>query len=211
MEATGASVDDVLDNLMGDDTVDDSVLNQESKQQSTLVDTMGGPTPVKTPLASRPTNRVTPGSGSGLTMYERSMIQKNERERKMKALQEKLMVDCTFTPSRTRSGRTSSNHSVVSSIGAGPGSVATADMSVYSRLYLTETAASRGQRYQGSINRDAVSGWNTPRSVRSTPGRSYYSAPGSSRSVPSSPRLEELYRPGCPDSRKARPGAVVAQ
>ena len=90
MEATGASVDDVLDNLMGDDTVDDSVQNQESKQQSTPVDTMGGPTPVKTPLASRPTNRVTPGSGSGLTMYERSMIQKNERERKMKALQEKI-------------------------------------------------------------------------------------------------------------------------
>ncbi|KAL3918347.1 MAG: hypothetical protein SGILL_004282 [Bacillariaceae sp.] len=136
------------------------------------------------------------GSSSGLTMYERSMIQKDERERKMKALQQKLMVDCTFTPSR--SGRTSSNHSVVSSIGAGPGSVATADMSVYSRLYLTETAASRGQRYQGSSRGDAVSGWNTPRSVRSTPGpgRSVYSAPGSSRSIPSSPRLEELHRFG---------------
>jgi hypothetical protein len=162
-------------------------------QQSSSEDTMGGPTPAKTPLASRPTNGATSGS-SGLTMYERSMIQKEERERKMRALQQKLMVDCTFTPSR--SGRNSSNHSVVSSIGAGPGSVATADTSVFSRLYQTETAASRGQRYHGGTRSATASGWNTPKSVRSTPGRTFYSTPGGSRSVPSSPRLEELYRFG---------------
>lgn len=190
MEAKDASIDDMLNNLIVDDTVGGLAQHQESTQQP---DTMGGPPPVKTPLAKRPTNRVTPGS-SGLTMYERSMIQKEERERKMKALQQKLMIDCTFTPSR--SGRNSSNHSVVSSIGAGPGSVATSDMSVFSRLYHTETAASRGQKYHGSTRSNAASGWNTPRSVRSTPGRMFYSTPSSSRSVPSSPRLEELYRVG---------------
>lgn len=108
------------------------------------------------------------------------------------------MVDCTFTPSRSQGqGRNSSNHSVVSSIGAGPQSVATADMSVFSRLYHTETVASRASRYQGGTRSNAVSGWNTPRSVRSTPGRVFYSTPVSrSRSVPSSPRLEELYKFG---------------
>ncbi|KAL3914481.1 MAG: hypothetical protein SGARI_000098 [Bacillariaceae sp.] len=197
MEAKDTSSDAVLDNLMRDDIVGDLAQDQvhvETQQNDTMV----GPTPIKTPLASRPTNRATPGSSGSLTMYERSMIQKEERERKMKTLQEKLMVDCTFTPSRSQGqGRNSSNHSVVSSIGAGPQSVGTADMSVFSRLYHTETVASRAARYQGGTRSNGTPGWNTPRSVRSMPGRVFYSTPVSrSGSVPSSPRLEELYKFG---------------
>ena len=147
---------------------------------------MGGPssnstnkTPLRTPssaVRSGQSNGSSTGGSAGrggLTMYERSMLQKEERERKMKLLQDKMMSDCTFTPSRERT-RSSSSQSVVSSIGASPSSVGTGDtMSVYSRLYHAETAASRAQRHGGgNVTDGATSGFQTPRANMSTPGRS---------------------------------------
>lgn len=182
MEAT--SVDDGLNNHIGD----------EDTQQSPSDVAMGGPTPMKTPMKTA--SKVNPGPSGGLTMYERSMLQKEERERKMKSLQEKLMADYTFFPSRAMR-KTSSSQSLVSSIEAGPSSMGTADMSVFSRLYHAETAASRGQRFDGTARNNVVLGWKTPKSTMSTPGRTPRSAPESrSGSVPSSPRLEELYKFG---------------
>ena len=168
---------------------------------------MGGPssnstnkTPLRTPssaVRSGQSNGSSTGGSAGrggLTMYERSMLQKQERERKMKLLQDKMMSDCTFTPSRERT-RSSSSQSVVSSIGASPSSVGTGDtMSVYSRLYHAETAASRAQRHGGgNVTDGATSGFQTPRANMSTPGRS---VSGSRSSCPPSPRLQELYRSG---------------
>jgi hypothetical protein len=187
MQVEGATAEDVLDHLIGGD-----------RQQLLTDDAMGSPKPME--------NRVTPGpsggslngrTNGGLTMYERSMLQKEERERKMRSLQEKLMADYTFTPSRAMR-KTSSSQSLVSSIGASPSSMGTADMSVFSRLYHAETAASRGQRFNGTFRKDVILGWSTPgKSTIGTPARIPRSAPGSrSGSVPSSPRLEELYKFG---------------
>jgi hypothetical protein len=192
VEEAMVGIEDDADFLIGGDT-----------QQSMSDVAMGGPTPMKTPLAK--VNRVTPGSSGGsmagrakggLTMYERSMLQKEERERKMKSLQEKLMADYTFTPSRAVMN-TSSNQSLVSSVGASPLSLGTADMSVFSRLYHSETTASRGQRFDVTMRSNHAVGWQTRKSTLSTPHEIPDSASGSrSGSVPSSPRLEELYKFG---------------
>lgn len=197
MQVEEASAADVLDNLIG---------GSGETQQSLSVDAMGGPTPINTPLKMANGSLPGPSGGSvtsggshgGLTMYERSMLQKEERERKMRTLQDKLMADYTFTPSRAMN-KTSSSHSLVSSIGASPSSLGTADVSVYSRLYHAETAASRAQRFNGTVRKDVVFGWNTPgRSTTSMPGRIPRSAPPASRSgiMPPSPRLEALYKFG---------------
>ena len=57
------------------------------------------PTPVQV-AASRVDNNNTPSSngGGGMTMYERSKLQMEQRELKLKALQQQMMADCTFTP-----------------------------------------------------------------------------------------------------------------
>ena len=101
--------------------------------------------------------------GGGLTMYERSMIQKEERERKMKALEEKLMSDWTFTPSKQR---TRAHHGSSPPSGGRPGIMPSSSHSVstlgtdtahnnatlsaereaaFARLYSTETASFRAQ------------------------------------------------------------------
>jgi hypothetical protein len=194
MEVAEAMMDmeDCSDNLIRGDT-----------QQSMSVDGMVDPTPMKTPLVKA--NRVTPGSSGGsmtgrtnggLTMYERSMLQKEERERKMKSLQEKLMADYTFTPSRAMR-KTDSNQSLVSSIGASPSSLGAADLSVFSRLYHAETAASRGQQFDVTMRNNLPVGWKTRKSAMSAANNILDSAAVSrSGSVRSSPRLEELYKFG---------------
>jgi hypothetical protein len=217
------NVDHLLGNLIGDSNTNTTVSSQDNPQQPLELDTnnnnMGRPsrrstdkTQLRTPSSavrsgqsngggsssSSSIRKVTPvGSAGrdGLTMYERSMLQKEERERKMKLLQEKMMSDCTFTPSRERT-RSPSSQSVVSSIGASPSSLGTGDaMSVFSRLYHAETAASRAQRREGgpAAGGGATSGFQTPKSNMSTPGRS---VSGSRSSCPASPRLQELYRSG---------------
>ena len=123
----------------------------------------------------------------GLSMYERSMLQKEERERKLQALQETLMADFTFTPNRAKSGysprqRSASGDSIVSSLGESPslmGGVSTGGVSVFSRLYSAETAASRARQ----------------RVSPSVAGRSYYSDTGTKKSA-ASPRLEFLFKAG---------------
>jgi hypothetical protein len=87
--------------------------------------------------------------------------------------------------------KTSSNQSLVSSIGASPSSLGTADMSVFSRLYHAETAASRAQRLDGNVK------WQVRQSTMATPYKIPETASGSrSGSATSSPRLEELYKLG---------------
>ena len=65
-------------------------------------------------------------------MYERSKIQMEERERKLKNLQEKLMADYTFAPASSVSSLGSSR--------AGDGNM------VFDRLYNADTAAIRAYR-----------------------------------------------------------------
>ncbi len=128
-------------------------------------------------------------------MYERSMLQKDERERKMKALQEKLMAGFTFTP---KSATFSSSNTLTPSPRPGsPSSLGNAStVSVFTRLYTTDTAASRGQRRSAAADGGQYS---TPVSTASTPARTVRSAGGGSKpgtGRPSSPRLEELYKTG---------------
>lgn len=140
------------------------------------------------------------GGGGGLTMYERSMLQKEERERKMKALQERLMADFTFTP---KSATFSSNNTLTPSPRPGsPSSLASA-VSVFTRLYRADTAASRGQRrsvFTAAAAADNDGYYSTPVSTVSTPARTGQSPVGRFRQAgstrPSSPRLEELYKSG---------------
>merc|ERR1711865_495899 len=129
-----------------------------------------------------------------LTMYERSMAQRKERERKMKELEETLMVDFTFTPSRIRSCNKQKDcgYSMVSSLGSSPG-------------YVADTAASRARRHRSPIRNNPTS--SRLSSGAATPdGRSLYSAT-SRRSActvqTASPRLEALYRSG-QDKLRAR-------
>lgn len=84
--------------------------------------------------------------GGGLTMYERSKAQMEERERKLKALQEQLMSDYTFIP------QSHSSHQSVgsSSLGGGSSSAATDRGRVFERLYTTDTAATRSWRTRRS-------------------------------------------------------------
>lgn len=158
-------------------------------------------------LSSTVTNR------GGLTMYERSMLQKEERERKMKALEERLMMDFTFTPTRISSGNMKNNcgNSMVSSLGSSSSTVGgtSGGNSVFSRLYVADTAASRAQRYR-TPTRNSRSGrlfaTSTPKSAAATTvGRSLYSAASRSTCTvqTASPRLEALYKSG-QDKLRAR-------
>ena len=167
--------------------------------------------------AARVTNATTPLSArknqGGLTMYERSMLQKEERERKMKALEETLMVDFTFTPSRISSGkksraRTGSAESMVSSLASSPSTVGGASTtpgggeSVFSRLYAAGTTASRAQKHRTPTPNSNMYafGSRTPTSaVASTAGRNSYSYSGNRSTITAqtaSPRLESLFKSG---------------
>mmetsp|Transcript_4877 Transcript_4877/g.5550 ORF Transcript_4877/g.5550 Transcript_4877/m.5550 type:complete len:427 (+) Transcript_4877:377-1657(+) len=150
----------------------------------------------------------------GLTMYERSMLQKEERERNMKALEESLMVDFTFTPTRISSGNVKNNcgNSMVSSLGSSPSTIGgtSGGNSVFSRLYVADTAASRAQRYKTSTRNSPSSRLfatsDTKSVAAATVGRSLCSAT-SRRSTytvqTASPRLEALYKSG-QDKLRAR-------
>jgi len=150
----------------------------------------------------------------GLTMYERSMLQKEERERNMKALEESLMVDFTFTPTRISSGNVKNNCgiSMVSSLGSSPSTIGgtSGGNSVFSRLYVADTAASRAQRYKTSTRNSPSSrlfaSSDTKSVAATTVGRSLCSA-ASRRSTctvqTASPRLEALYKSG-QDKLRAR-------
>lgn len=108
----------------------------------------------------------------GKTMYERSMLQIHERERKLKELQDKLMEDYTFTPKNANSSPSRSFARESSPAGA-----------VFDRLYATETAATRAQKVQKAI---------TPKSTHfSTPKRV---ARKDTAVTPS--RIEALYASG---------------
>lgn len=88
-------------------------------------------------------------------MYERSRLQMEERERKLKALQEKLMSDYTFEPA-ARS---------VSSLGSSRGG----DMSlVFDRLYSTDTAAIRAYKSSPRGPPAMNSPYRTPGKVKTT-------------------------------------------
>lgn len=101
----------------------EGVLGEEMKDFLDQVDVT--PRDVSTPSKNKH-NR------GGLTMYERSKIQMEERERKLKNLQEKLMADYTFAPA-----------SSVSSLG----SSRAGDVNmVFDRLYHADTAAMRAYR-----------------------------------------------------------------
>ena len=139
-----------------------------------------------------------------LTMYERSVLQKEERERKLKALQETLMADFTFTPNKKSSGdrprsRTGSGESVVSSLGDSPsmaGIVSSSGISIFSRLYSAETVASRAQQHTPRTKTSDRFGFalRTPTSTAaSVSGRSHHSG---NTSKTASPRLESLYKAG---------------
>ena len=151
----------------------------------------------------------TPRNRGGLTMYERTMLQKEEKERKMKELEKSLMVDLTFTPSRISSGnrKYDCGNSTVSSIGSSPSMMEgkTGGESVFSRLYTVDTAASRAHRHRtptrSGLTKGRLFGTSTPKSASgaaTTGGRSLYSS--ASRSVctiqTASPRVEALFKSG---------------
>lgn len=88
----------------------------------------------KTKKEVKPTKAKSPATpGAGFTLYDRTKLQIEERERKLKALQEKLMADYTFTPK-------SATSSMSSSLASG------SPEKVFDRLYGHETAAMRARR-----------------------------------------------------------------
>lgn len=83
-------------------------------------------------------NANTPQTPSGLTsLYDRTKVQMEERERKLKALQDQLMADYTFTPQSATSSVSSNN-------------VSPSPSKVFERLYGTETAAMRARKVNRS-------------------------------------------------------------
>jgi hypothetical protein len=100
-------------------------------------------------------------------MYERAKIQIAERERKLKALQDKLMEDYTFTP-----------HSTTNSIAS---SVVSSPDKVFDRLYNNETAAMRARRL-------------SPRSATNSPVRPR--AMGTKDGYVTPTRLQQLHAEG---------------
>jgi hypothetical protein len=137
----------------------------------------------------------TPTRG-GLTMYERSMLQMEEREQKLKALQDKLSLDLTFMPNST-----SGPHSKTST----PNTGGTSDggvggMNVFSRLYHSETKAIKNQPHPKGLN-----GGTTPRSQAlprsGSKSRSRSRSNGSMRSTNTksssgTTRVEEMHERG---------------
>ena len=128
-------------------------------------------------------------------MYERSMLQKEERERKLKLLQETLMSDFTFSPRRVNPGtksrpRAASGGSVVSSLGDSPSVMEDNGVTVFSRLYSAGTAASRAQQHVPENTNNNRSLKVLSSTGASTTGRSYHTT------QTTSPRLESLFKAG---------------
>ena len=126
----------------------------------------------QTPDVPVPRKKRTPKSapartGDGLSMYERAKLQIAERERKLKALQDKLMEDYTFTPHST-------SNSIASSVYSSPDKV-------FDRLYSVETAAMRARRI-------------TPRSATNSPARPR--ARGTKDGYVTPTRLQQLHAEG---------------
>jgi hypothetical protein len=80
-------------------------------------------TPISTPAVSPKALTAPIPTRGGLTMYERSMLAMEERDRKLQVLKEKLQEECTFTPNSKRSNGSRSVD------GSSPRT------SVYTRLY----------------------------------------------------------------------------
>eukprot|EP00339_Tiarina_fusa_P001149 CAMPEP_0117044104 /NCGR_PEP_ID=MMETSP0472-20121206/30595_1 /TAXON_ID=693140 ORGANISM="Tiarina fusus, Strain LIS" /NCGR_SAMPLE_ID=MMETSP0472 /ASSEMBLY_ACC=CAM_ASM_000603 /LENGTH=562 /DNA_ID=CAMNT_0004755761 /DNA_START=226 /DNA_END=1911 /DNA_ORIENTATION=+ len=121
------------------------------------------------PKASRPAPIQIP-TRDGSTMYERSRVQMEQREMKLKALQQQLMSDCTFTP-KSLTPRSKDNSAEGSA------------EAVFDRLYATETASTRASRA------------NTPKRGRTTtPRRARRRSNDSGLSAGS--RVEALYEAG---------------
>lgn len=119
-----------------------------------------------------------------LTMYERCIQQKEEREQKLKALQQTLESDFTFTPNR-KGNRPRIASDDVSSLGDSPSiAMSTGGASVFSRLYGSETAASRAQQHYPKIKTTDRFGF----AVRTLTPKTKVSE--------SSERLEVLYKSG---------------
>lgn len=94
----------------------------------------------------------------GLTMYERSMLQMEERQRKLKALQDKLHEQYTFQPRSNPSSRSTSP------LAASPAHDGVLYLDVFERLYHAETKAYRAQRPSPkSITTNTSSSSTTPR------------------------------------------------
>lgn len=109
----------------------------------------------RTPRSAPAKGTMAPRGRDGLTMYERTKLQMEERERKLKALQETLMADYTFTPQ-------SASNSAASSRASSP-------EKVFDRLYNLETAAMRARKA------------STPRSTPRSSTNSPFSTPSRSR------------------------------
>lgn len=187
VESNDTAEDIVEDNSSANRNVEDSggeiPLNQpiekpeesKSSEQKLPEDT---PVESEEDMATDMTEKPTMKTRGGFTMYERSMMQKEERERKLKALQQTLEADFTFAPNSGNKPRprSSSAESLVSSLGDSPsvGLISSGGMSVFSRLYNAETAASRAQQHVAApTNND----W-------------------SAATRPASPRLESLFKAG---------------
>ena len=144
----------------------------------------------KTPAkSSRPTSSVSPRAltapiptRGGLTMYERSMLAIESRDRKLKVLQAKLEEDHTFTPNSKRKNY-SGSHSVDGSPPKAP------TTSVYDRLYDARKAPSpRRTDRGGPASPPAISRSRSADSARSRTSTT------SSRLVEMHERGQELLR-----------------
>jgi hypothetical protein len=147
----------------------------------------------KTPRSAPAKGSVMNHRGDGLSMYERTKLQIQERERKLKALQETLMADCTFTP---RSAANSVSSSLTPS--------SPNPEKVFDRLYSTETAAMRARK--ASTPRSTRSATNSP---FSTPSRSRVRSAKDGYITPG--RLEALHSEGQNKLRARKRTAKVSE
>lgn len=136
-----------------------------------------------------------PGTSGGLTIYERSILQKEERERKLKALQETLEADFTYVPNRLKKEqkvrhKIGSGDSVVSSLADSPSA---GGLSVFTRLYEAETVASLANHYTPPAKTDRFGFTTSGSTAASIAGQSQHSE---NTSKTTSPRLEALYKAG---------------
>ncbi len=124
----------------------------------------------------------TPEVSGGMTLEEKATLEKEERERKLNALQ------ATLNTGHKPRQRTLTTDSAVSSLGDSPSA---GGMSVFSRLYEEETAASRASRFtpRTRINRFGFASRTSTPTAASIAGQSQLSRPNS-------PRLDSLYQEG---------------
>lgn len=127
------------------------------------------------------TNRSSPPQRLG--MYERSQQHQKKRERKLAALRQQMMNECTFTPT-TRSTATSSK--------------ASSDESVFDRLYRSSTSTSSSRRRSPSV---------TPVKSNVTRRRDTSQSPTTSSHVSS--RMEAIYEQGVRKLRSRPPNDRV--